>query len=323
MAVEFRDYYQILGVTKTATHDEIHKAFRKLARQHHPDVAKDKKEGEKKFKEINEAYEVLHDPEKRKKYDNLGPNWEQAAHSGRPGSTAGPGGYGGFRTYQGSAEDFDFGGSGFSDFFEAVFGSTDGGFSGRGEMPGRGPRSRQGRDVQADIGISLEDALKGTTRQITVRSSEGEGQSGAKTYQVKIPAGVREGQLIRMAGQGEGGQGRGEAGHLYLRVRLDRHPLFDVDGSDLYYELPLAPWEAVLGTEVKIPTLEQRVSIKITPGTASGKNLRLRGQGLRKPDGSRGDLYAVVSVEIPEKINAAEKAAWEQLAKASSFNPRE
>lgn len=335
MAIEYKDYYQILGVTKTATDDEIRKAFRKLARIYHPDVAKDKKEGERKFKEINEAYEVLSDPEKRRKYDTLGPNWEQGggfpggAAAGRGGGRANGGGY----TWRSSTgeESFEFGGTGFSDFFEAMFGSMGGGVGGQfgedprmgGGRPRRASTPRQGNDLQAEILVTLEEALRGSTRQITVRRSTGPGRpSREEIYQVKIPAGVHEGQMIRMAGQGEKSSSGGKSGDLYLRVRFERHPDFAAEGNDLVYELPLAPWEAALGSHVPIPTLDGPVSLKIPAGTQAGQKLRLRGQGLPLRGGGRGDLYAIAHIEMPSQISEKERALWEQLASTSHFNPR-
>lgn len=340
MAIEYKDYYQILGVSKTASEDEIRKAFRKLARQYHPDVAKDKAEGERKFKEINEAYEVLSDPEKRRKYDTLGPNWEQAGagaggfNGGGYGRAGGPSGGYTWRSSNGD-ESFEFGGTGFSDFFEAMFGSMGArGFSGNyggveeedfiPPRSRRGGAARPGKDLQAEILVSLEEALRGSTRQITVRRSTGPGRAPREEiYQVKIPAGVHEGQMIRMAGQGEKSTSGGKAGDLYLRVRLERHPDFRVEGNHLYYDLPLAPWEAALGGHVQIPTLEGHVSLKIPAGTQAGQKLRLRGQGLPIKNGGRGDLYAVAQIEMPSHITEKEHKLWEELAKTSHFNPRE
>src|SRR5216110_3636914 len=252
MPVQFRDYYESLGVPKTASEDEIRSAFRKLARKYHPDVAKDKKAAEEKFKEINEAYEVLSDPEKRTKYDQLGAGWN------RPGGFQPPPGWGaqqpggGFRQYEWAGGDnggvqFEFGGTGFSDFFEAFFGggrgrSAFGGFGQRGTM------AESGSDVEADIMVTLEEALHGLTRQVSLRRA---GFKKTETYQVKIPRGVREGQRIRLAGQGEAGERGGKSGDLFLRVRLARHPDFSVEGSDLVHEVKIAPWQTVLGEDRK------------------------------------------------------------------------
>jgi curved DNA-binding protein len=329
MAIQFKDYYQSLGVDRTATPEEIKQAFRKLARVHHPDVAKNKVAGEAKFKEINEAYEVLGDPAKRQRYDELGPNWEAGGAGG-----AAPGPERGGRAARGDpgGADFEFGGTGFSDFFESFFGSgggreRSGPFGRRGGAPD-GDRdsegfSRAGRDVEADLLVTLEEALRGSLRKVTLRRSGAPGEEDRlDSYQVHIPAGVREGQRIRLAGQGGAGFGGAAAGDLYLRVRLARHPDFTVQGSDLHCELELAPWEAVLGVQAKIPTLDGLTSLRVPPGTTAGRSLRLRGLGLPREDGSRGDLYATVSVQTPATVTAEEKALWQQLAKVSTFAPR-
>jgi len=346
MAVEFKDYYKILGVSRTASADEIRKAFRKLARQYHPDVAKNKATAEEKFKGINEAYEVLGDPEKRKKYDELGSDWKQGAEFRPPPGWGQTG-----RTWRsrGRSEDaggfeFQFGGTGFSDFFEQFFGSTGRQRTHSGNRDGFQDISQRGQDVQADILVTLEEALQGATRPISLRhntpceSCRGEGElkgricptcggSGHQTktdsYQVKIPAGVREGQQLRLAGRGEAGIGSGKAGDLFLNVRLAKHPDYRVDGDDLSFDLDLAPWEAVLGTQVTIPTLGGRVNIKIPPGTQSGHRLRVRSQGLPQRGGGRGDLFVAVNIQVPEKADERERALWQQLAQQSRFNPRE
>lgn len=327
MAVDFKDYYQILGVPRNASDEEIRKAFRKLARQYHPDVAENKSVAEEKFKEINEAYEVLSDPEKRKKYDTLGEHWN------RPEGFAPPPGWqpaGGFRAGgAGQPFEFHFGGTGFSDFFEQLFGSQRGQFNGfgpTGPTPGgevSGERSLRGNDIQGDIMVTLDEASHGSVRSISIRRvNPRTGQSESHTFRVKIPEGVQEGQLIRLAGQGEEGSPGGPAGDLYLRVKFAKHPDFRVRGSDLYYDLALAPWEAVLGTTVTIPTLNGPVSLRIRPGTTSGQQLRLQGKGLSIGKGTRGDLYAVVSVQVPSQASEEERALWEQLARKSNFNPR-
>src|ERR1700731_599066 len=224
MAVQFKDYYETLGVSKTATEDEIRSAFRKLARKYHPDVAKDKKTAEEKFKQINEAYEVLSDPEKRRKYDQLGANWNQPGGFQPPPDWGGqrPGG-GSYRHFGGDGGvEFESGGTGFSDFFEAFFGGGRGRspFGGFGQRPAGAER---GNDVEADIMVPLEEALHGATRAVSLRRA---GAKKVETYQVKIPRGVREGQRIRLAGQGEAGERGGKSGDLFLRVRLPRHPDF-------------------------------------------------------------------------------------------------
>ncbi len=259
MPVQFRDYYETLGVPKTATEDEIRSAFRKLARKHHPDVAKDKKAAEEKFKEINEAYEVLGDPEKRAKYDQLGADWNR------------PGGFG-----------------------------------------GRQATAERGADVEADIMVTLEEALNGSTRTVSLRRA---GSNKVENYQVKIPRGVREGQRIRLAGQGEAGVRGGKSGDLFLRVRLARHPDFSVEGSDLIHEVKIEPWRAVLGSELLVPTLEGKVRLKIPPGTQGGQRFRLRERGLPGVSGKRGDLYVEVQINVPKKLSEREREIWNELAK--------
>src|SRR5437016_3475975 len=241
MAVQFRDYYETLGVSKTATEDEIRSAFRKLARKYHPDVAKDKKAAEEKFKQINEAYEVLSDPEKRQKYDQLGANWNQPGGFQQPPQWGGqPGG----RSYQwggdGGGVEFEFGGTGFSDFFEAFFGGGRG-RSAFGGFGGREATAERGADVEADIMVTLEEALHGSTRTVSLRRA---GSNKVENYQVKIPRGVHEGQRIRLAGQGEAGARGGKSGDLFLRVRLAKHPDLLVEGSDLIHDVKIAPWRA-------------------------------------------------------------------------------
>ena len=321
MPVQYKDYYEILGVPRDATDDQIKKSFRKLARQYHPDVARDKKRAEEKFKEINEAYEVLGDPEKRKKYDELGANWKSGAEF-RP-----PPGWEGFRGQpfrgQGGAGqgtegfEFHFGGTGFSDFFEQFFGSRGarrGGFSGFGNFEDEEVAAERGRDVEGDIMVTLEEAASGSVRAVSVRHN-----SRTDTHQVKIPPGVTEGQRLRIAGRGEHGSGGGQSGDLYLRVRLAKNPDFEVDGHNLIHEAEIAPWEAVLGAEISVPTLGGHVHIKIPPGTQSGQKLRVRNRGL----GSKGDLFVVVKIVVPTKIPDEEKKLWEQLKRESKFNPRD
>ena len=311
MAVQFRDYYETLGVSKTASEDEIRSAFRKLARKYHPDVAKDKKTAEEKFKQINEAYEVLSDPEKRRKYDQLGENWNQPGGF-QPPPQWGGGRPGGFRWGSGEngGVEFEFGGTGFSDFFETFFGggrgrSAFGGFGQRGTM------AERGSDVEADIMVTLEEALHGSTRQVSLRRA---GSKKTETYQVKIPRGVREGQRIRLAGQGEAGERGGKSGDLFLRVRLARHPDFSVEGSDLVHEVKIAPWQATLGDQLIVPTLEGSARLKLPAGTQGGQRFRLRGRGLPGVSGQRGDLYVVAQISVPKKLSEREREIWEQLA---------
>jgi curved DNA-binding protein len=318
MAVQYKDYYESLGVPRTASDADIKKAFRKLARQYHPDVAKDKKKAEEKFKEINEAYEVLGDPANRKKYDQLGPNWKSGAEfRPPPGWESSAGGRRGFQGTGPNGEEFEFAGTGFSDFFEQLFASRmQGGFGRGGRFEEQDIRER-GRDIEGDIMVTLEETMRGSVRSVTVRR-----ESRTETYQVKIPAGVTEGQLLRVPGRGEAGSGGAQAGDLFLRVRLARHPDFQVDDHNLVYEADLAPWEAVLGTSLSVPTLDGRVNIRVPPGTQNGQKLRLRNRGLGQRDGARGDLIVVTRIEVPAKITDSEKKLWEELARQSDFKPR-
>jgi curved DNA-binding protein len=325
MAVKFKDYYETLNVTRTASPDEIKQAFRKLARQYHPDVAKNQATAEEKFKEINEAYEVLSDPEKRRRYDELGAHWQDAA----AGSAPPHGGQSRWSNVPPDASEFEFGGTGYSDFFESFFsGGREGfGFSRRGATRGgsrdAGGFAFPGSDVEADILVTLDEVLRGSQRKITLRRPPMNGESErTNTYQVRIPPGVREGQRIRLAGQGEPGHGGGAAGDLYLRVRLARHPDLSVRDADLYYELELAPWEAVLGVQARIPTLDGTTSLRVPAGTLAGSRLRLRGLGLPREDHGRGDLYATVTIQTPATVSAEERVLWENLARVSTFKPR-
>jgi curved DNA-binding protein len=335
MPVQFRDYYETLGVPKTATRDDIRKAFRQLARQFHPDVAKDKKTAEEKFKQINEAYEVLSDSAKREKYDRMGADWQQyeqaGAPGGRPGRAGQPGGGARWQPGGGGVE-FDFGGTGYSDFFEQFFGGAarrgrGGGNAGNGgagfDFFTQQQEPARGADVEADISVTLEEALHGSRRSISLRRSGATGANGKlETYDVKIPAGVHEGQRIRLRSRGEAGPGGGEAGDLYLRVRLAPHADFRVEaGGDLYHDLTVAPWQAVLGCEVTVPTLEKEMHLKIPPGSQVGKRFRLRGRGLPKKKGERTDLYVQIGVTLPEHLSEPERQLWEQLAALHGGKP--
>ena len=327
MPIEFKDYYKTLGVPRNASQDDIKKAFRKLARQYHPDVAKEKKGAEEKFKEINEAYEVLGDPQNRSKYDDLGPDGEQAARfqgaTGRRGrGRSGPGGD--------ENVEFHFDGTGFSDFFEQFFGRGNR-FDGADEFANPGAGSveeagfvHRGSDFESDILVTLEEALLGSERTISLqRVDRRTGQTRTQTLKVRVPPGVHEGQAIRVAGMGEDGIGGGGAGDLYLRVRFAAHPEYRVRGSDLYYGLDLAPWEAVLGTRVIVPTLKDQVSLHIPAGTNQGRQLRIRGRGLPVGrTGQQGDLYVVINIELPQKISEEERELWTKLSQISDFNPR-
>jgi curved DNA-binding protein len=326
--VKFRDYYEVLGVERSSTPEAIRKAFRKLARKYHPDVAENKEEAEAKFKELNEAYEVLSDPEKRRKYDRLGPNWEHMSEFTPP---PGAGGFGGASADEGGYE-YHFDGTGFSDFFEHLFGqrSRRGGMSGFGGFGTRGgfgqggagvpPVSMRGRDIEAEILVSLDEVMQGSQRVLTLqRGSGGRAGERADTIRVKIPRGVVENQLIRCAGLGEPGIQGGEAGDLFLRVILQRHPDFRVEGSDLYQDLALLPWDAVLGTTVRLSTPHGTLQLSVPEHSTAGTELRLRGKGLPQGDGaSFGDLFVKLAIDIPEKISASQRALWEQLRKESA-----
>jgi curved DNA-binding protein len=334
MAVKFQDYYEILGVPRTATADDIKQAYRKLARKYHPDVNPGDNMAEEKFKEIGEAYAVLSDPEKRQRYDQLGENWKAGADFTPP-----PG-------WEGGRVDFDLGDlfgagggmGGFSDFFETLFGAR------RGPRAGVGFAMR-GQDVEAAIELSLEEAHHGATRTITLHATvvcptcNGSGARDnqpcatcrgmgvvrrPKTLEVTIPAGVRHGSIIRLAGQGEPGTGQAPAGDLLLYVQLRPHPLFHVLGDgDVDLELPVAPWEAALGTKVRVPTIEGSVDMTLPAGTQSGQRLRLRGQGLQRRGNGRGDQYVRLKLVNPPTLTESERAFYEKLAAASRFNPRE
>lgn len=314
MPAQFKDYYATLGVTRDASAEEIKKAFRKLARQYHPDTARDKKSAEEKFKEINEANEVLSDPEKRRKYDQLGASWQDEA----PPPPA--------DTTHGEDQEFHFGGTGFSDFFEQYFsGGSRYGFQ-EEYVPrsnARG-RARRGHDIEGDILVTLDEAMHGTQRPISMQTVNR--QTGAvekQEFQVRIPPGATDGRRIRVPGQGEPGRNGGEAGDLYLRVRHAAHPDFTTRGTDVYHELDAAPWEAVLGAEVIVPTLDGSIKLRIPAGTENGQTLRVRGKGLPKgKTGERGDFYVVIHLVLPTKISDAERELWEKLRSSSNFNPR-
>lgn len=325
MPIEFKDYYRVLGVPRTAADEEIKKAFRTLARKYHPDVAKDKKTAEEKFKELNEAHEVLSNAESRRKYDQLGANWKTGAESRpTPGRAGGQGAGGG-------EYEFQFEGTGFSDFFEQFFGGRSGRhrdaspFDSRASANGHDERepALRGQDIQGDILITLDEVLKGAMRAISVRrTNPRSGLEETETHSVRIPAGVRAGQTIRVPGKGGEGLGGGGAGDIFLRVRYAQHPDWQARGADLVGHLELAPWEAVLGATVPVRTLEGNVSVKVPPGTQQGNQLRVRGKGLPAGAARRGDLYVGVSIQVPPRIGKEEERLWKQLAAESTFNPR-
>ena len=316
MSTEFKDYYAILGVAREASPEEIKKAFRRLARKHHPDVAKDKQGAEAKFKEINEAYEVLGDPEKRRKYDALGSRWQQ---SGSPPPPPGTGSFGG----AGASREFNFGGTGFSDFFERYFGGAS-----RYGFPeaafGGTARQSRGSDIEGDILVTLEEAMHGALREISLQITDpSTGTVETKSFQVRIPPGVTDGKRIRVPGQGEPGGHGGQAGDLYLRVRHAAHPDFTTAGADVFHELLIAPWEAVLGAEIPVPTLDGLIKLRIPAGSENGQQLRVRGRGLPiGKSGTRGDFHAVLQIQTPTSVTEQERSLWENLRAASRFHPR-
>jgi curved DNA-binding protein len=338
MAIEYKDYYRILRVSKSSTAEEIRRAFRTLARQHHPDVTGG---SENKFKELNEAYEVLSDPAKRSKYDSLGSGWNADSEF----QFSPKGGQRRTRGSPGKPKDFDFhfDGAGFSEFFEELFGAnSSGGRSRKGE---RSPKEAPigGEDAEAEIRVSLDEVLRGSVRAVNLQKQEictrcfgttrangrqcdhceGRGQVIAnEKYQIKIPAGVRDGYRLRIAGRGERGAGSNSAGDLYLRVRLQKHPDFHVEEENLVCDVEIAPWEAVLGGQIVIPTLEGKVTIKVPPGSQSGQRLRLREKGLPNGTCGRGDLFAALRIQVPKTIGERERALWEELGAISKFSPR-
>ncbi len=331
--MDFKDYYATLGVAKSATEKEIKQAFRKLARKHHPDVNPGDKTAEAKFKEINEAYEVLGDPEKRKKYDELGANWrmyEQAQRAGgAPGAGAPPGGWnvnfggqggqgGAYRTMTPEEMRDLFGDEDpFSDFFRTFFSGAAGADTGRrGSRAGRAARSRQGRDVEQPIELSLEDAYNGTRRRLSIKHD-----GHARTVDVRIPAGVGEGSRVRIAGEGEQGSSGGTSGDLYLRIHVAPDARFDRKGNDLHVKVRVPVTVAVLGGEAEVPTLGAGpVRLKIPPTTQNGQVLRLKGRGMPIVGKSAefGDLYATVELELPRQISAEERTHYEALAKIAA-----
>jgi len=335
MAVKFQDYYAILGVPRTATEDDIKKAYRKLARKYHPDVNPGDTTAEEKFKDIGEAYDVLSDPEKRQRYDQLGEHWKMGADfTPPPGWEGGRVEYGDFGDLFGAGR----GTGGFSDFFEALFGGRGGSRTGSGF-------AMRGQDIEAAIELSLEEAHRGATRTITLQTTaacptcNGSGTQDKqpcstcrgmgmvirpKTLEVTIPAGVRDGSVMRLAGQGEPGTGKAPAGDVLLHVRLRPHALFHVlDDGDVEVELPVAPWEAALGAKVRVPTIDGAVDMTIPAGAQGGQRLRLRAQGVQRRGSGRGDQYVRLKLVNPPALTDSERALFAQLAAASRFNARE
>jgi len=295
--VKFRDYYEVLGVPRAASAEEVKHAYRQLARKHHPDLApaSERAQAAERFKEINEAYEVLRDPDKRKKYDALGADWKSGADFTPPPNTA-------WRTVDPSSSE-DLGGV--SDFFASLFGRPEGRAE-RGDVRVSIP----GDDIEAELPVTVEELLRGGQRRIML--------DDGRTLEVAIPRGTREGTVLRLGGQGGRGFNGGPPGDLYLRARLVPHPRYRVGGDDLELDLPLWPWQAVLGAEVKVETPDGAVTLKVPAGTQSGRRLRLRGRGLPRADGNRGDLYAVVRIVVPERPSPTEREAYEALKRGAS-----
>jgi curved DNA-binding protein len=309
-----RDFYQILGVPRTASQDEIQRAYRKLARANHPDVNKDPA-AEERFKDISEAYDVLSDPQTRRRYDAFGPDFRQVPEDvdpetwrrARAGAQAGAGAG---RAGRGGGSRFSYGAGGDIDV-DDLLGGLFGGRAGRGWGP------VPGADQEAEIELSIEDAYRGGRRSISLA-----GPDGARTLDVTIPPGVTDGQRIRLAGQGGSGGDGARAGDLYLVVRIAPHPSYRLEGRDLYVELRLAPWEAALGASVAVPTPGGEAKVTVPAGTSSGRRLRLRGRGVPNPRGKPGDLFAEAKIMVPPRPSKAERELFEQLAAASDFDPR-
>jgi curved DNA-binding protein len=310
--MKYKDYYKILGVERGASDEEIKKAYRKLARKYHPDVSKEK-DAEEKFKEMSEAYEVLKDAEKRKAYDTMGsyqpgqdfrppPDWEQQFRGGDAG---------GFQDI------------GDGDLFDFLSGLGRGGF--RGGRAG-GTFRMPGQDYEIAAHLSVEEVARGIELEVpltvTEAGEDGQLRRTTKTIKVRIPKGATDGQRLRVPGKGGPGHGGVPNGDLYVNIQLRPHDLFRVSGHDLYLEVPVAPWEAALGAEVQIPTLDGRVTLKVPAGSRAGQKLRVRGKGLPKPGGGEGDLYAVLQIVTPSVLSDREKELYRELEKVSSFNPR-
>jgi DnaJ-class molecular chaperone len=337
MSVKFRDYYEVLGVKRDASEEQIRQAFRRLARKYHPDLNPRDKTAEEKFKEINEANEVLSDPEKRKRYDQLGANWKNGA------DFTPPPGWSGMGVDLGNLGEI-FTGGGFSDFFETLFGggrATTGTSDRRRRARQKGPS--RGQDSEAEMAISLEDAHAGGRHRITIHatrpcpSCDGTGTASGvvcttcrgsghvispRTIEVNIPPGAREGAIIKVPRQGQPGRGGGESGDLYIKLRLRPHPVFSISGDDITVDVQISPWEAVLGGQIEVPTIDGKAEIRIASGSQSGQRLRLRGQGMNKRGGGRGDQYVRLKIVVPTHPTESEKRLWREMSDASRFNPR-
>jgi curved DNA-binding protein len=309
--MQFKDYYARLGLEKSASPEDIKRAYRKLARKYHPDVSKEP-DAEAQFKEVAEAYEALKDPERRAAYDSAG------AQSGGSGEFRPPPGWSsGFESRGGGADGADFG---HSDFFEALFGRDAAGMHATHDR-----RSAAGRDQHAKVQIDLLDSYRGAKRSISLQTPVHDAQGlvslQARQLEVNIPRGIRDGQHLRLKGQGIAAPGDGRAGDLYLEIHFSPDPLFRVDGRDVYTELPVAPWEAALGASVAVPTPDGSVQLTIPAGSSASRKLRLRGKGL--PGSPPGDLFAVLSIALPPSDSDAAQAAWRALADSfKDFNPR-
>lgn len=319
--MEYKDYYALLGVNKKASEDDIKKAYRRLARKYHPDVSKEAN-AEEKFKNVQEAYEVLKDPEKRAAYDQLGSNWKAGQEFRPPPNWHQNTGF-----YSANGEQFeenDFGG--FSDFFSNLFG---GGARGGRQGFGGGERfhefKQRGEDQHATVNVSLEDAFRGTSKTLQLQIPEmdpsGRIYHKLRTLKITIPAGATEGQQLRLAGQGTPGIGGGPAGDLYLKIHIEPHLIFSLQGRDIYLTLPVTPWEAALGAEVKTPTLAGAVGLKVAANSQAGQKLRLKGRGMPgKP--VAGDQYVILKIETPPAATSEQKEYYEKMAKVLPFDPR-
>lgn len=310
--MEFKDYYKTLGVEPAAGQDDIKRAYRKLARKYHPDVSKEK-DAEERFKELGEAYEALKDPEKRKAYDQLRQGgWRQGDNfQPPPGWQRASGGDSGF-----NPEDL----AGFSDFFSSLFGDARHG----GARSRRGPMRSAGRDSHARIDVDLETAFQGGTRRVSLARAEvmpdGNVVQRPQDLDIRIPAGVTDGQQIRLRGQGEPGVNGGPAGDLYLEIGIKPHPMYELHGRDLHLTLPVAPWEAALGGKITVPTPGGKVSLTIPPGSSSGKRFRLKGRGM--PGKTPGDQFVILKVVVPAATSERQRELYEQLQQEQAFNPR-